>query len=165
MSAAASHRLSAPNASVAALREVRRVRDIVNAIHFVSHAELPHLLSSHHYWKLKEELVLAEQRVLRTLAFGTRAARPQVLLLNCLRLFGGPPVLWEVAVALLNDSAINEACALPSRTLVAAVLALGEAMLKLPLPAGWQGALEVDAPTLSAACHAILNTYDGSIQC
>ena len=156
--------------------EPRRIRDVINAMHLADSGQ--ELVDSRHYWQLKEDLVLAEQRLLRALAYDTRVAQPQLLLLNCLRVFGAPRALCQLAVALLNDGIVgggvcsatweDEGCGgndgdaplFNERYLVAAVLGLGASMLEVPLPTGWQMILEVDEASVADACHAILDVYD-----
>ena len=138
---------------------LRRPRDVLNALHLERTHEL--LTDSHAYWARKEALVQAEQQLLRTLGYDAACEDAQVLLLNALRALDAPTALYELSVAMLNDSA--RACAgTPARIVAAAAIALGAAALEVTLPEHWQRALEVDgdAPALSAACHAILDAYD-----
>ena len=140
--------------------EPRRVRDVMNAVHLASNG-VP-LADSHCYWQLKEQVLLAEQRLLRALGFNTRTAQPHVLLLNVLRALGAPRALYDLSTALLNDGCgAGVSTAFNSRVLVAAVIGLGAAMLELPLPPGWRDVLEVSDHAVESACHALLDCYLG----
>ena len=139
--------------------EPRRVRDVLNSSQIIESGSF--VRSSQEYWSRKERLVLAEQQLLRSLGYETASADPQVLLLNALHFFRAPRALYELCVALLNDSA--GACAhVPPRITVAAALTLGAAALMLPLPNTWASVLEVDGDTeaIARASHAILDMYD-----
>lgn len=147
--------------------EPRRVRDVMNAVHLASNG-MP-LADSHCYWQLKEQVLLAEQRLLRALGFNTRTAQPHVLLLNVLRALGAPRALYDLSAALLNDGCgAGVSTAFNSRVLVAAVIGMGAAMLELPLPPGWRDVLEVNDHAVESACHALLDCYapaDSSFEC
>lgn len=141
--------------------EQRRVRDVLNAVHLASP---PHelLRDSQSYWTRKESLVLAEQRLLRSLGFDTACVDPQVLLLNALRVLGAPRGLYELSVALLNDGA-GACVGVPSRVLVAAAIGLAASALDVPLPESWRRQLEVDGEpqAVASACHTLLDAYAG----
>ena len=137
----------------------RRTRDVINAVHLAQTGEL--LRSTHEYWALKEALVLAEQNLLRALAFDAECDDRQVLLLNSLRLFRAPLVQYKLSVALLNDCTGIAACErYAARVLVAAAMALSAEMLELQvLPDRWLDILEVSSNSLTGACHAMLDAY------
>ena len=138
--------------------EPRRVRDVLNAMVLVERGEL--LRNPHEYWSLKERLIAAEQSLLRTLNFETVCEDPQVLLLNTLRALRAPRGLYQLAIALLNDSAAAARCDdHPTRARVAAAIALGAEMLAVPLRPGWSAELEVELSSLAAAAHTLLDVY------
>ena len=138
--------------------EPRRVRDVLNAFELATRGSI--VRDAQDYWARKERLVLAEQRLLRALAYETACGDPQVLALNMLRTLGAPRALYEMCVALLNDA--GRSCAgMPAHVVAAAALPLGASALELPLPVSWQRTLEVehDAEAVTAACHALLDAY------
>ena len=141
--------------------EPRRIRDVINAVHLAGRG-VP-LRDSRLYWTLKEDLVLMEQKVLRSLGFDVGCTSDaQVLLLNFLRFLRAPPPLFRLTVAIANDSTASPVCtALPSRVLVAAVVGISAQMLGVGLPGGWRDVLEVqDDDAFKLACHAVLDVYD-----
>lgn len=118
---------------------------------------------SHRYWALKEEVILAEQSILRAIAFDTNVPQPQVLLLNYLRLVEAPHAVCVLAVAILNDGTSDEVCAAhPGRELVAGAMGLAAEALGIPLVSSWRLVLEVDDAAYDCMCHALLSIYEGA---
>lgn len=139
--------------------EPRRVRDVLNAIELTNCGDF--VRDAQEYWKRKEQLVLGEQHLLRSLGYDTACVDAQILLLNTLHALRASHALYELCIALLNDAA--GACAtLTVRVTVAAIISIGAASLEVPLPALWLRILEVDGDphALASACNAILDVYD-----
>ena len=139
--------------------EPRRIRDVLNALELAA-GRGNFVRSAQEYWTRKERVAFEEQRLLRSISYGTNCCDAQVLLLNVLRAFRASLALSEQCIAMLNDTIL--CTAIPSRLAVAAVITLSAHALDLPMPASWKRVLEVDTDplALAAACHAVLDAYD-----
>jgi hypothetical protein len=144
--------------------EARRLRDVINALHVVRTGEL--LRDSREYWSRKERLIAAEQSLLRLLGFDTAFDDHQVLLLNALRRLSAPVALYELCIALLNDSAGAAAASgdgkgSSGRARVAGTIGVGAELLGVRLAKGWCAILEVEPATLTRACDDLVGVYGG----
>lgn len=139
--------------------EPRRMRDIINATHLAVSATL--LTDSRQYWRMKEGLLIAEQRLLRSMAYAAKAPQTHVLLLNCLRAIRVNHDLYELSLSIMNDCAICASGSNPqNREYVAAVIFLGATLLGDTLPISLHELLEVNEGCMASICHAVLDQYE-----
>jgi hypothetical protein len=89
---------------------LRKARDVINSCYFLLQPQQPMLKIGKKYWDLRDEVVAAEQILLRTLDFDLTFIHPHKFLLNYINSLNGSQALAQVSWNLTNDLYYTPLC-------------------------------------------------------
>jgi hypothetical protein len=130
----------------------RRIRDIVNTTYRMLYPEKEPLQVTEEYWSLKEEVVRAEQLLLRVLGFNLTSRHPHHYVLHYLKELDASEELAILSWSLLND---------PEAIACAAIYLAAEVMtFQISRDGEWWDMFGANRPEIEDICDQILNLYD-----
>lgn len=144
----------------------RRIRDILNTTYAVNFSDREPLRVSTEYWKMKEQVLRAEQILLRAFAFDMAPAHPHHYLLHFIRDLEATEDVATMAWCVSNDSLCSPLCLQYSAQTIACACILFAADLTNthPFVGEWWEKYATNRIQLEDAAHQLADLYEEELE-